>query len=103
MFVRISGFSIEVRQIAEAVSFSIAMCLLISRVDHRDNVKYYGLHIAEDDGEVDWVFPCLDPKETVSKFVFKMLALVEKSGDEQESDKHSAVETWEIWFESNSS
>lgn len=35
------------------------------------------MHIAEDDGEIDWDFPCLDPRETVGKFGFKFLALVE--------------------------
>ncbi|XP_065348191.1 target of rapamycin complex 2 subunit MAPKAP1 [Cloeon dipterum] len=39
----------------------------------------YALHIAEDDGEVDWDFPCLDEKEVVSKFGFNYLALVQKT------------------------
>jgi len=43
--------------------------------------------MAEDDGEVDWVFPCINPKEVVSKFVFKLLALVERSStDEVDSE-----------------
>ena len=53
----------------------------------REDVSYYGLHMAEDDGEVDWVFPCINPKEVVSKFVFKLLALVERSStDEVDSE-----------------
>lgn len=35
------------------------------------------MHIAEDDGEIDWDFPSLDPRETVGKFGFKFLAMVE--------------------------
>ena len=45
---------------------------------YRDNTDMYGLHIAEDDGEVDTDFPSLDSKEPVSKFGFTKLALVEK-------------------------
>ncbi|KAG7303937.1 hypothetical protein JYU34_010851 [Plutella xylostella] len=37
----------------------------------------YGLCIAEDDGEVDWTFPCLDADEPCSKFGFTCLGLVE--------------------------
>lgn len=43
----------------------------------KDNVSMYSLHIAEDDGEVDMDFPCLDNREPVSKFGFGKLALVE--------------------------
>jgi len=43
----------------------------------RDSVDHYGLYIAEDDGDVDCDFPCLDPRETVGKFGFNYLALVE--------------------------
>lgn len=43
----------------------------------RENVDCYGLFIAEDDGEVDWDFSCLDPKETVGKFGLAYLAMVE--------------------------
>ncbi|KAK7789239.1 hypothetical protein R5R35_013054 [Gryllus longicercus] len=48
--------------------------------DHNlgDSVDQYGLYIAEDDGEVDWDFPCLDPREVISKFGFSYLALVER-------------------------
>jgi hypothetical protein len=44
----------------------------------RDDVSQFALYIAEDDGEVDWDFPCLDPKETVAKFGFSYLALVHR-------------------------
>lgn len=37
----------------------------------------YGLCIAEDDGEVDWAFPCLDANEPCSKFGFTCLGLVD--------------------------
>ncbi|XP_050511268.1 stress-activated map kinase-interacting protein 1 isoform X1 [Diabrotica virgifera virgifera] len=37
----------------------------------------YGLYITEEDGEVDSDFPCLDPKEPISKFGFICLGLVE--------------------------
>lgn len=43
----------------------------------KENVNRYGLFIAEDDGEVDWDFSCLDPKENVGKFGLAYLALVE--------------------------
>ncbi|KAE8742580.1 hypothetical protein FOCC_FOCC011874 [Frankliniella occidentalis] len=46
----------------------------------KSGVESYALHIAEDDGEIDWDFPCLDPRETVGKFGFKFLALVESKG-----------------------
>jgi hypothetical protein len=42
-------------------------------------VSLYSLHIAEDDGEVDWDFPCLDTHETVAKFGFSYLALVQRA------------------------
>lgn len=41
------------------------------------SVHEYGLCIAEDDGEVDWTFPCLDASEPCSKFGFTCLGLVE--------------------------
>ncbi|XP_043240686.1 target of rapamycin complex 2 subunit MAPKAP1-like isoform X3 [Amphibalanus amphitrite] len=43
----------------------------------RHSPELYSLHIAEDDGEVDWDFPPLDDRETVAKFGFSVLALVE--------------------------
>ncbi|KAG6465087.1 hypothetical protein O3G_MSEX014924 [Manduca sexta] len=41
------------------------------------SVHDYGLCIAEDDGEVDWAFPCLDSNEPCSKFGFTCLGLIE--------------------------
>ncbi|VVD06124.1 unnamed protein product [Leptidea sinapis] len=40
------------------------------------SVHDYGLCIAEDDGEVDWAFPCLDNNEPCSKFGFTCLGLI---------------------------
>ncbi|XP_045785965.1 stress-activated map kinase-interacting protein 1 [Maniola jurtina] len=42
-----------------------------------DSVHNYGLFIVEDDGEVDWAFPCLDKNEPCSKFGFTCLGLVD--------------------------
>uniref|UniRef100_UPI00358E9735 target of rapamycin complex 2 subunit MAPKAP1 isoform X1 n=1 Tax=Myxine glutinosa TaxID=7769 RepID=UPI00358E9735 len=42
-----------------------------------EQVDAYCLHIAEDDGEVDEDFPPLDSSETIHKFGFTTLALVE--------------------------
>ena len=44
----------------------------------RDGVERYSLHIAEEDGQVDWDFQVLPPNDTINKFGFKILALVEK-------------------------
>lgn len=44
---------------------------------HSEDISKYGLYITEDDGEVDWDFPCLDPRETIAKFEFTSLGLVE--------------------------
>ncbi|XP_012269766.2 target of rapamycin complex 2 subunit MAPKAP1 [Athalia rosae] len=41
------------------------------------DIDKYGLYITEDDGEVDWDLPCLDPRETISKFGFTCLGLKE--------------------------
>ncbi|XP_011304449.1 target of rapamycin complex 2 subunit MAPKAP1 [Fopius arisanus] len=43
----------------------------------KEDITKYGLYITEDDGEVDWDFPCLDPREVISKFEFPSLCLVE--------------------------
>lgn len=43
----------------------------------KEGAENYSIHIAEDDGEIDCDFPCLDPRETVGKFGFKFLALQE--------------------------
>lgn len=52
-----------------------------SSIEHPDitlgSAHSYGLCIAEDDGEVDWAFPCLDAKEPCSKFGFTYLGLVD--------------------------
>jgi len=45
----------------------------------REDLNEYSIHIAEDDGEVDWDFPCLDDNEAVAKFGFNYLALVQKT------------------------
>lgn len=57
----------------------------------KENVEYYSLHIAEDDGEVDLDFPHLDPKELISKFGFTVLALVEKNASEYPLDEQTLV------------
>uniref|UniRef100_A0A1B6BX00 Target of rapamycin complex 2 subunit MAPKAP1 n=2 Tax=Clastoptera arizonana TaxID=38151 RepID=A0A1B6BX00_9HEMI len=49
----------------------------------KEGVDYYRLHIAEDDGEVDRDFPCLDTRETVAKFGFGVLALVERDPNDE--------------------
>lgn len=50
-------------------------------IEHPDisllSAQEYGLCIAEDDGEVDWAFPCLDSNEPCSKFGFTCLGLVD--------------------------
>ncbi|XP_011159983.2 target of rapamycin complex 2 subunit MAPKAP1 [Solenopsis invicta] len=47
--------------------------------DHnlKEDISHYGLYITEDDGEIDSAFPCLDPQETISKFEFTTLGLIE--------------------------
>lgn len=60
-------------------------CLFIKKLSfiwfgNRGKAENYAIHIAEDDGEIDWDFPCLDHRETVGKFGFKFLALVESKG-----------------------
>jgi hypothetical protein len=40
-------------------------------------VTDYGLYICEDNGEVEWDFPCLDAKEACSKFGLDCLGLVD--------------------------
>uniref|UniRef100_A0A1B6M5E6 Uncharacterized protein n=1 Tax=Graphocephala atropunctata TaxID=36148 RepID=A0A1B6M5E6_9HEMI len=53
----------------------------------KDSVDYYTLHIAEDDGEVDWDFPSLDITESVTKFTFNFLALVERDPKKEPPDR----------------
>uniref|UniRef100_A0A023F2U5 Putative stress-activated map kinase-interacting protein 1 n=1 Tax=Triatoma infestans TaxID=30076 RepID=A0A023F2U5_TRIIF len=60
----------------------------------KDNVNHYGLFIAEDDGDVDWDFPCLNSSEAVGKFGFTYLALVER-----EKSQHHQEESYPIYLE----
>ncbi|XP_006614782.1 target of rapamycin complex 2 subunit MAPKAP1 isoform X2 [Apis dorsata] len=63
--------------------------------DHplKDDITRYGLYFTEDDGEVDWDLPCLDPKETISKFEFTTLGLAEmKPSDRARHNMFSWVE-----------
>nr|CAG4646290.1 EOG090X072S [Macrothrix elegans] len=48
-------------------------------------VENYALFIAEDDGSPDADFPCLEPKEVVSKFGFTTLALVRVANHARET------------------
>ncbi|XP_067215975.1 target of rapamycin complex 2 subunit MAPKAP1 isoform X2 [Linepithema humile] len=58
--------------------------------DHKlKDLSRYGLYITEDDGEVDWAFPCLDPRETISKFEFTTLGLIEMKPSDRA--RHNAV------------
>ncbi|KAF4529322.1 hypothetical protein B566_EDAN011416 [Ephemera danica] len=56
-----------------------------------DDLNQFALYIAEDDGEVDWDFPCLDPQESVAKFGFSYLALVHRAAGQVAS--HFGVPT----------
>ncbi|XP_069697970.1 target of rapamycin complex 2 subunit MAPKAP1 isoform X2 [Periplaneta americana] len=73
----------------------------------KDSVDNYGLYIAEDDGEVDWDFPCLDPRETVGKFGFNFLALVERQRKDEDSksierEESEVILSQEPWFKPKS-
>ncbi|XP_011143027.1 target of rapamycin complex 2 subunit MAPKAP1 isoform X1 [Harpegnathos saltator] len=59
--------------------------------DHnlKEDISRYGLYITEDDGEVDWAFPCLDLRETISKFEFTTLGLIEMKPSDLA--RHNAV------------
>lgn len=60
----------------------------------KEDITKYGLYITEDDGEVDWDFPCLDPREVISKFEFTTLGLVEmKPSDRARHNTIKHVET----------
>lgn len=67
----------------DVCSFTKNKSLLLFSIEHPDislgSVNEYGLCIAEDDGEVDWAFPCLDSNEPCSKFGFTCLGLIELS------------------------
>lgn len=41
-------------------------------------MEHYALHIAEEDGQVDWDFQALPSRDQFEKFGFNVLALVEK-------------------------
>ncbi|XP_012285280.1 stress-activated map kinase-interacting protein 1 [Orussus abietinus] len=64
--------------------------------DHplKDDITKYGLYLCEDDGEIDWDFPCLDPRETISKFKFTTLALHEMKPSDRA--RHNTVITTEL-------
>lgn len=67
--------------------------------DHtlKEDISQYGLYITEDDGEVDWDFPCLDPRETISKFEFTTLGLVEmKPSDKARHDTTKTIVTKDV-------
>ncbi|XP_043500457.1 target of rapamycin complex 2 subunit MAPKAP1 [Polistes fuscatus] len=60
----------------------------------KEDITKYGLYITEDDGEVDWDFPCLDPGEVISKFEFTTLGLVEmKPSDRARHNTIRHIET----------
>ncbi|XP_046816843.1 target of rapamycin complex 2 subunit MAPKAP1 [Vespa crabro] len=60
----------------------------------KEDITKYGLYITEDDGEVDWDFPCLDPREIISKFEFTTLGLVEmKPSDRARHNTIKHIET----------
>ena len=63
--------------------------------DHplKEDIARYGLYFTEDDGEVDWYLPCLDPKEMISKFIFTTLCLTEmKPSDKARHNTISRIE-----------
>lgn len=90
---RASGSAVEVKPqsrlsaCTEIVSLSRA---ILTRQCCSEDITKYGLYITEDDGEVDWDFPCLDPRETISKYEFTTLALVEMKPSDRA--RHDAVE-----------
>lgn len=64
--------------------------------DHplKEDIARYGLYFTEDDGEVDWDLPCLDPREIISKFEFPTLGLVEMKASDRA--RHNTVSRIEI-------
>lgn len=64
-----------------------------SAIASRTEIKQYGLYITEDDGEIDSAFPCLDPCETISKFEFTTLGLIEMKPSDKA--RHNAISTVE--------
>lgn len=73
----------------------ISMCFSIEHPDiSLGSAHNYGLCIAEDDGEVDWGFPCLDGTQPCSKFGFTCLGLVDlKSKNATQHTSGSMEET----------
>ncbi|BES92991.1 Stress-activated map kinase-interacting protein [Nesidiocoris tenuis] len=65
-----------------------------SDVTLKDDVDAYRLFIAEDDGDVDWDFPCLDSREVINKFGFSHLAVVDR-----ESASHVPEESYPLVIE----
>ncbi|XP_076232253.1 SAPK-interacting protein 1 [Calliopsis andreniformis] len=59
--------------------------------DHplKEDITNYGLYFTEDDGEVDWYLPCLDPKETISKYEFTTLGLTEMTPSDK--TRHNTI------------
>lgn len=69
--------------------FNFNILLIDLRSNRREDISKYGLYLTEDDGEVDWDFPCLDPRETIAKFEFTTLGLVEMK--ESDRARHDTV------------
>uniref|UniRef100_A0A1Y1K0I4 Uncharacterized protein n=1 Tax=Photinus pyralis TaxID=7054 RepID=A0A1Y1K0I4_PHOPY len=68
---------IATAKIEELIGFILLKCSTIHGDFPLKPVSHYGLYITEEDGEVDHDFPNLDPKESVAKFGFTCLGLVE--------------------------
>ncbi|KAG0729358.1 Target of rapamycin complex 2 subunit MAPKAP1 [Chionoecetes opilio] len=64
---------------------SLLSCLLQYLQKPQGGVDHYALHIAEEDGQVDWDFQALRPRDVVEKFGFNVLALVERKTDREAS------------------
>lgn len=56
-------------------------------------MENYALHIAEEDGQVDWDFQALNNRDVIEKFGFNILALVEKK-NVPEVSKDIVVTLW---------
>ncbi|XP_017880673.1 stress-activated map kinase-interacting protein 1 isoform X1 [Ceratina calcarata] len=68
----------------------------------KEDITRYGLYFTEDDGEVDWDLPCLDPREVISKFEFTTLGLAEmKPSDRAQHNMFSWVKTSQASLESD--
>lgn len=60
-------------------------------------MENYALHIAEEDGQVDWDFQALNNRDVIEKFGFNILALVEKK-NVPEASKDIVVTLWVFLF-----